>query len=326
MKALITDLDDTLWRGILGETGIEGLEFTLEGGAQILGLYQQYLQALAERGVLLAVASKNEAALMEKALLRPDLLVEGRNLFPVEANWGPKSVSVGRILKAWNIGADAVAFVDDSPMELAEVNARFPEIRTLQFPAARPEKFGEFLLTLREWFGRAAILAEDRLRAESIRNRAEFVGNEANEEFLAQLNSRLVFSRVTQSSCQRSFELVNKTNQFNMNGQRFDLAGWMKLLSTPGGFAIAAEYTDKFGPLGTISVVCGRKEVNVTCLHTWVMSCRAFSRRIEYAMLRFLFERLQVERIVFEYVSTPKNTAVRLSFRVRPPTSLGSVV
>ena len=120
-KGLITDLDDTLWGGLLGEVGVSGVSWTLAEHAQVHGLYQQMLGHLAEMGVLVAVASKNDAALVEEALKRDDLLVPATLLFPVYANWGPKSASVAEILRVWNIGADSVVFVDDSPMELEEI-------------------------------------------------------------------------------------------------------------------------------------------------------------------------------------------------------------
>jgi HAD superfamily phosphatase (TIGR01681 family) len=135
LKGLITDLDGTLWRGVLGEVGAPGVSFTLDSGGQIHGLYQQLLESLAERGVPLAIASNNDAALVEDALSRPDLLVQQDRFFPVVANWGPKSESVRQILSPWNIGPEAVAFIDDSPMEVEEVRTHFPQIRTVVFRA-----------------------------------------------------------------------------------------------------------------------------------------------------------------------------------------------
>ena len=134
-KGLITDLDDTLWRGLLGEEGVAGISWDLDRHSHIHALYQQTLRALAESGVLIAVASKNDPALVTEALARRDLLLPKDCLFPIEVNWKAKSQSVYRILEAWNINADAVVFVDDSPIELAEVQSLFPAIKCLRFPA-----------------------------------------------------------------------------------------------------------------------------------------------------------------------------------------------
>ena len=114
-KGLITDLDDTCWKGILGEVGVDRVSWDLAGNSQIHGIYQQFVHSLAQRGVLVAVASKNDPSLVERVFRRPDFQLPAETVFPIEAHWQPKSESVGRILKTWNVAADAVVFVDDSP-------------------------------------------------------------------------------------------------------------------------------------------------------------------------------------------------------------------
>ena len=318
LKGLITDLDDTLWEGILGEVGVSGVCFTLETGAQIHGLYQQFLQSLAERGVLIAIASKNDSALAEQALSRIDLLVRRASFFPTEIHWRPKSESVGRILKAWNISPEAVAFIDDSPLELAEVQAHFPNIRCLAFPRNDPGRLLEFFNTLREWLGKPTIRDEDRVRAQSLQRNAtvqEFADDPAlQESFLAGIDARLSFQLSRDGNDGRAFELVNKTNQFNLNGRRISEARWQEILGQRESFLLSVAYSDKFGPLGKIAAVLGRRAGREATVSTWVMSCRAFSRRIEHATLRYLFERLEVDRISFEFEATERNTPLREFF------------
>jgi len=169
LKAVITDLDDTLWHGIAGEVGPEGVSWDLPSHHQMHGLYQNLLSSLAAQGILIGVASKNDAAVVKKAFERKDLLLRREQVFPVEAHWEPKSRSVARILQAWNIGADAVIFIDDSPMELAEVAAAHPGIRTMLFPKADPAACLELLHTIRDLCGKERVSAEDGLRAESLR-------------------------------------------------------------------------------------------------------------------------------------------------------------
>ena len=135
------------------------------------GAYQRMLAALSSAGVLIAAATKNDPELVEEAFRKRQLILSRDAIFPLEANWRPKSESVGRILKAWNIGADAVAFVDDSPMELAEVAAAHPGIKCLQFPATDPAKINHLLLTLRDLFGKNVLLEEDHIRVTSLRHR-----------------------------------------------------------------------------------------------------------------------------------------------------------
>lgn len=315
LKGLITDLDDTLWRGILGDVGISGIAFTLDSKAQIHGLYQQFLQSLAERGVLLGVASKNDSALANDALSRADLLVKRESFFPVIANWGPKSESVARILEAWNIGPEAAVFVDDSALDAAEVQTRFAQIRTVAFPTHDPHRILELFRTLREWFGKPVIRAEDRLRASSLRSAAEAgplpTDPASRESFLAALRGKISLRVSRDASDQRAFELVNKTNQFNLNGRRVTEAGWRQLLANPDAFLLTAAYEDKFGALGKVAVAAGESRRGAATISCWVMSCRAFSRRIEFAILRRMFETLNVEKVMLEFEKTSRNTPLQ---------------
>src|SRR5277367_1864674 len=173
-KGLITDLDDTLWAGILGEVGVEGVHWHLAEHAQLHGLYQQLLASLASAGVLLAVASKNDAALVDQAFERDDLLLSKTSVFPIEAHWRPKSESVQRILETWNVLAESVVFVDDSPLEVAEVQSAFPKMECLLFPKEDYAAFLRLMTRLRDAFAKTAISEEDSFRLQSIRNSVAF--------------------------------------------------------------------------------------------------------------------------------------------------------
>jgi len=311
-KGLITDLDDTLWKGIVGEVDAEGVSWDLATHSQVHGLYQQLLRALAASGVLVGVASKNDRAAVERAFERRDLLLPKESVFPIEVHWEAKSSSAGRILKAWNIAADSVVFVDDSPMELAEVKAAWPQMECLQFPSKDPASAEKFFRKLRDLFGKSHVGADDALRVESLRRSAEF-RNEAEhsggtpEAFLAQAAATMTVEFNPPASDRRVLELVNKTNQFNLNGRRYTEAEWRKQSERPGAFVLAVSYQDKFGPLGKIAVLCGRHTGRAVDLSAWVMSCRAFSRRIEDRCLEILFDRFGVDEIRLQFEPTPKN-------------------
>jgi FkbH-like protein len=306
-KGLITDLDETMWAGLVGEVGPAGVSWDLANHSALHGLYQKLLGRLAEEGVLLAVASKNDAAVVSEALRREDLLVPAASLYPVEAHWNAKSGSVGRILKRWNVLADSVVFVDDSPLELAEVAAAHPGIECIQFPGKDYGAKGlQMLRRIRDLFGKPRLSAEDALRASSIRNAAEAVeaGN-TGEDFLRELNAVISFDFADEDA--RVLELVNKTNQFNLNGARFTEAEWRNKLAVRGSIVAVVSYEDKFGPLGKIGVLQGMHQGRTLRLGVWVLSCRAFARRIEQQCLRMLFERFEVESIELEFVRTAKN-------------------
>ena len=314
-KGVITDLDQTLWKGILGDAGVDGVSWSLEGKSQAHALYQQVLGSLADSGVLVAIASKNDPQLVEAAMQRSDILLQPSQIFPMEVSWGVKSEAVGRILQAWNIGADSVVFVDDSPMELAEVSEKYPGIECLRFPSDDPTAIVALLWQLRTWFGKKEVLEEDRLRLKSIRASAAAAQEntaEPSADFLARSEAKLTLEAA--GSDQRAFELVNKTNQFNLNGLRYSEGEWKALRERSDGFLVTVSYEDRFGPLGRIAVLGGHVEKDICYVETWVMSCRAFSRQIEFQSIRQLFDKTGASEIRFCFKPTDRNGPLQTFF------------
>lgn len=313
-KGIITDLDDTLWRGIVGEVGPENVSWDLNGHAQFHGLYQRLLASLSEHGILVAIASKNDPAIVGQAFERADLLLRRDQVFPAEVHWNAKSTSVARILQAWNIAADSVLFVDDSPMELAEVAAAHPVIECVLFPKDDYQAGLAMLSRLRDWCGKERISKDDAYRLQSIRQgaafRAQAVSSGTPEGFLESVDATVTFD-FSAANEPRVLELVNKTNQFNLNGRRFSESEWIVLNSHSDAINVAVSYADKFGPLGTISVLAGRQRDDRLVVDCWVMSCRAFARRIEHQTLRLLFESTECNEMEFRFVPTPKNTPLQ---------------
>lgn len=319
-KGIITDLDDTLWSGLVGEVGPEGIGWDLSGHGGLNGLYQRLLSSLAKEGVLIGVASKNDPAVVQRAFERVDIVLRQEHVFPVEVHWNAKSGSVERILRAWNIGADSVVFVDDSPMELAEVAAAHPGVECIQFPAKDYEAGYAMLRRIRDLFGKQMLSAEDAIRLASLRQSARFQeaagesSPEASESFLKQAGAIVNLDFRVASEDARALELVNKTNQFNLNGIRYTDADWARELSRPNAVLITVSYEDKFGPLGKIAVMEGWHEGDTLRIGVWVMSCRAFARRIEHQCLRACFDRYQTSRIEFNLAATNKNGPLREFF------------
>jgi len=315
-KGLITDLDDTLWSGLVGEAGPEGVSWDLASGTAAHGRYQQLLDALAAAGVLIAAASKNDADTVERALRRRDLLIDEQQIHPREVHWGPKSESVGRVLRAWNVGPESVVVVDDAAIELAEVQAAHPAVTCLRFPAGDEAAVQALLVELRDLFGKETLSEEDALRAESVRNagRLEAVAAGSHEAFLGELDGVLRFEPVNGARDARPLELVNKTNQFNLNGRRYTESDWRTQLASLERFTWVASYSDRFGPLGKIALIAGRRDGEALQVDTWVMSCRAFSRRIEHHCVERLFADFGVARIEFDFVPTERNRALQEFF------------
>lgn len=313
-KGLITDLDNTLWDGIVGEIGPEAISWDLSSHNHFHALYQKMLNSLADTGVLIGVASKNDPEVVRQAFMRPDLLVRSEQIFPIEAHWDSKSTSVSRILDTWNISADAVVFIDDSPLELAEVSRAHPGIECLLFPKEDLREGVAFLSRLRDLFGKSQLSQDDAIRSQSIRQNAEGKAQMAAvtdpESFLSTLNASISFNFDCESD-PRVLELVNKTNQFNLNGTRISESDWHRTANASDSIVVALSYEDKFGPLGTIAVLKGTEENRAVRVETLVMSCRAFSRRIEHQLLKVIFEEMNARRLEFSFVATPKNGPIR---------------
>ncbi len=289
-KGLITDLDETLWKGVLGEDGLEGIAWDLDRHAHFHGLYQRLLNTLGESGVLLGVASKNDPKLVRAALRRHDLVVNPEFLFPVEAHWLPKQDSIRRILELWNVGEDSVVVVDDDAWEIEQMKAAFPNIEFAHFQRDDPQ----FLSSLRAKFAKENVLETDRLRVPSLRASHSLRGTSGGstlEHLLEGAHAKIHATWAKKPPNERAFELVNKTNQFNLNGRRYTRAEWSRFLSDSATYLLVVEYEDRFANLGEIAVVAGRADGDLFRVETWVMSCRALSRRIEHQCLNLLFRR-----------------------------------
>ena len=309
-KGIISDLDDTLWKGIAGEIGPENVSWDIASHSHLHGLYQKLLASLSEHGTLVGIASKNDPEVVARAFEREDLLIRPEQVFPLEVHWNAKSSSVSRILETWNIAADSVIFVDDSPMELAEVAAAHPGIECVLFPKNDYAASLAMLRRLRDLCGKERVSSDDALRLESIRQGAAFRVQAAAaatpESFLARAEAVLSFDFGSAAE-PRVLELVNKTNQFNLNGKRYSEADWRTLTSQPDAVVVSVSYEDKFGPLGTIAVVAGAVHGKRLAIETWVMSCRAFARRIEHQTLKILFESTGAGEVDFDFVPTARN-------------------
>jgi len=311
-KGLITDLDNTLWRGIVGELGADNVHWDLDNHSQGHGIYQQFLAELADEGVLVAAASKNERSVVDQAFGRQDILLRAECVFPFEVSWGSKASAVATILGRWNIGPDSVVFIDDDPLELAEVESLHPEVTCLQFPKNDPQAINDLLVHLRDLFGKRSVSEEDKLRLQSIRANAEIQAASGevagfSEALLERAEAELTLDLSKNVSDSRALELINKTNQFNLNGLRMTEGEWHNRLSQEDTFLLTASYRDRFGSLGKIAVMTGRRNHSKVRVESWVMSCRAFARRVEHQCLEYLYAKFGADTITFDYAETERN-------------------
>jgi FkbH-like protein len=172
----------------------------------------------------------------------------------------------------------------------------------------------DLIRTCRTLFGRTETTEEDRIRVQSLRTAGsvEMQAAAANSgDFVAQLDAEITLSYSTSADDRRAFELVNKTNQFNLNGRRLTEADWKAHFRKPGAFLMTVSYTDRFGPLGKIAALLGHGSETGVNIDAWVLSCRAFSRQVEHHALRSIFERTNVPQVTLAYARTERNEPVR---------------
>jgi FkbH-like protein len=316
-KCLVLDLDNTLWGGVVGEEGVEGIELgpTYPGSAYVE--FQQHVLALHRRGVLLAIASRNNPADVEAVFARHRHMVLAREHFAaVEIHWERKSESLRRISAALGIGLEHIVLADDNPAECEEVRVALPMVTTVQLPR-EPERY---VAALHEagWFDALAVSEEDLRRTELYRQRAEAEAlrpaSGAVEDYYRALNMELRVLPIDEASLKRAAQLTQKTNQLNATTRRYTEAALAAVARDAGWVALAFGVTDRFGDNGTVGVALAREEGDALRIDTFLLSCRVIGRGVEAAMLACLSD-VAAERgldaVVGEVLVTPKNVPVR---------------
>jgi FkbH-like protein len=293
-KVIVTDLDDTLWAGTIGEDGATGVDSHPHGDAQHHRMWQRMLLLARAHGVLLAVCSRNEPSVLDvfddpAERSRIGLLLDRGHLAAVSASWEPKSVQLRALADALGMATSTLVLVDDNPVELAEVTRALPDVWTLRFP---PDGAGlhAFYRELAEAIRPAdAGTDEDARRGElyGMRERAERARGASGSarDFLASLDMRLDIRHLDDSGSERARQLVNRANQFHLTGRRYDEAGWALLRSEPGTRIRTARLHDRFGDHGVCGVLVTDEDPDMVRIVELVLSCRVFNRTVESALL-----------------------------------------
>jgi FkbH-like protein len=313
-KVLVTDFDNTLWKGVVGEVGVAGLAFTSAGLGFPHFVYQTYLRRLRLSGALLAGVTKNDPDLAIAPLQSDESVLGPDDFVSIVASYNPKSAQIAELANQLNLGLDSFVFVDDNPVELAEVGAALPTVRTLQFPGTA-EGLPAFVQGLSVLFHRETVTTEDQDRTAMYRRRlAGMVPKDVEgsdlTEFLRDLRMRLTIRDRSARERDRAVQLINKTNQFNLNGIRRSSEEVEEILQA-GGRLFTAALDDRHGSHGEIlSCLIDSDQV----LRSFVMSCRVFERRVEHAFLAWLAVELPGS-IELEFVETERNEPIRRFFR-----------
>jgi FkbH-like protein len=338
-KCLVLDLDNTLWGGVIGDDGLDGIvlgEGSALGEAHLA--LQRFAKLLKERGIILAVCSKNDLGVAELAFRdHPEMALRRSDIAAFVANWTDKAENLRAIAQQLNIGLDSLVFVDDNPVERARVRESLPMVAVPELPSDA----ANYVRCIADagYFEAVSFTDEDRDRAGQYAANAERetlrTASQGIEPFLRGLDMRMEFGPVAPVDLARTTQLINKTNQFNTTTRRYTAEDVAKFASSPENLALQFRLVDRFGDNGLVSVMVMRPVVggpDVLEIDTWVMSCRVFGRELEFEVMNVAVEFARsrgVRELRADYIPTEKNGIVsdlfgRLGFSSRPESDLGN--
>ena len=316
-KCLVLDLDNTLWGGVVGDEGLGGVKLGGDGSGEAFIAFQQYILELKERGVVLAVASKNnEADAREVFEHHPDMRIRLDDIAVFAVSWEDKATSLRRIADTLGIGLSALVFADDNPAERQIVRRLLPDVDVLVLP----DEAAGYRRALSDYLGfeSVAITEEDRQRTDQYRARAasaELRSSAADiEGFYRDLNMQAVVAPFDAFNLPRIAQLVGKTNQFNLTTRRHSSAALQAMMSDDSCLAFYLKLSDRFANHGLVSVLIGFVDGEVVDIDSFLMSCRVIGRTVEATMLSQLCEeatRRGCGILRGTYTATPKNAVVR---------------
>ena len=314
-KVLCTDLDNTLWGGVLGEEGPEGIATGSAFPGNCYLEYQKYLKQLSSRGILLAIVSKNNEADVREAfqVRAADLGVGLDNFVATKISWNEKADSIRELAKELSLGLDSFVFVDDSPVECESIRQLLPEVAVVGAPVDEPWKLVE-LLSSQPFFDAAVVTDDDVNRLQDYKaqsQRAELASNAGSrDEFLASLGIVCTFLSALDAPLARSVQLLAKTNQFNLTTRRRSALEIEEFAASPGGQAVVIRVRDRFGDAGVVGLALARTKGDSCFIDSLLLSCRVIGRGIETALLAHLAGnaiRAGAKRLIGEFIATKKN-------------------
>jgi FkbH-like protein len=317
-KCLILDLDNTLWGGVIGDDGLDGIVLGQGSplGEAYLGV--RYARDLSRRGVILAACSKNdEANAWEPFDKHPEMVLRRGDISAFVANWTDKAANIREIAEVLNIGLDAMVFLDDNPFERALVRRELPAVAVPEV-GEEPSRFAQILADA-GYFEAVNITDEDRERTSLYQSNAarESSRKSATDlpSYLRSFDMKLHWSRFDRVGLQRIVQLINKTNQFNLTTRRYSEEDVLSVMADNRAFGLQLRLIDRFGDNGIISIIIGKMNAGDDLLiDTWLMSCRVLGRQVEPMTLNLVAAQaraLGARRLIGEYRPTKKNGMVR---------------
>lgn len=317
-KVLVLDLDNTLWGGVVGDDGVEGIELgNTSPRGEAFKVFQAYVRSLKRRGVLLAVCSKNDyERAVEPFQRHPEMVLTLDDIVSFKANWEPKSENIRAMASELCLSIDSFVFVDDNPAEIEIVRQFVPEVATIAL-GPDPSRFVTLLADSR-YFEPRAVTDEDRGRSEQYQQEARRQAFRATvtdmASYLASLEMTACIMPFRAEDVPRIAQLINKSNQFNVTTRRRSEAEVSALASSTRHTCFTVRLADRFGDHGLIAVViCAVVDTGLE-IDTWLMSCRVLKRQVEDLTLNEITRQAQhrdLEVIKGWYLPTAKNGMVR---------------
>ncbi|HPY84635.1 MAG TPA: HAD-IIIC family phosphatase [Ruminococcus flavefaciens] len=314
-KAVALDLDNTLWGGVVGDDGQEGIEIgeeTAEG--ESYSMLQNWLRAYKKYGILLTVCSKNDAENALLGLEHPSGILRPDDFASIKANWQPKSENIEASAAELGLLPESFIFVDDNPAECDIVSSQLPSVRTIE---ASSVKDTLYRLSRSSWFEVTDLSGDDLVRNEMYAANAKRQAMQKQftnyTDYLLSLDMHAEIADFTPVFLPRITQLTNKSNQFNLTTRRYTSKEMEDISRSSDRIRLCGSLTDKFGDNGIVSVIIGRCEKETLHVELWLMSCRVLKRDMEYAMLDELVHqciRRGISRIMGYYYKTEKNSMV----------------
>lgn len=338
-RCLVLDLDNTLWGGVLGDDGIEGIalgEGSPAGEAHLA--LQRYALALHSRGVVLAVSSKNDPEFAQRAIdTHPEMLLRSEHFAAIQANWSDKAANLQAIAEEVSLGLASLVFLDDNPAERALIRRLLPDVAVPELPED-PSHFVDFL-DAAGYFEAVFHSAEDASRTTFFRQnrkrKALLQASGGLDSYLASLDMVARFQPFDEAGLERIVQLINKSNQFNLTTRRYTALHLRELMADPRYATLQVRLEDCFGDSGMVSVIILKQvspsEVEID---TWLMSCRVLGRRLEEAVLGELLgmaQKLGASHLIGRFYPTERNSIVsdhyaKLGFLLEDTLSDGATV
>ncbi len=318
-KCLAVDLDNTLWGGVIGEDGVNGIKLANAKEGAIYQDVQRVLKKMQNQGVMLAILSKNNISDVDAAFSHESMILKREDFVAEIINWQPKSQNITQLAKNLNIGLDAFVFLDDNPAEREQMKAQCPEVAVVDFPRDISKLPDIVSKVYDEYFFTLNVTSEDAqktqmYRAESKR-REIFSDSGSVNDFLKKLDMKIDIHVMQPYEELRVTQLVNKTNQFNLTTRRYTQDEIHAFANNPDSEIITAHVSDKYGDQGLIAVMILEYSGENALINTFLMSCRVMGRQVECEIMselrKFLIaNKKNILRITGEYIRTAKNSPV----------------